>query len=553
MKRAQSIKYSLAALLFLTASVALSFANVHQTSALARSWTGGGDGLTFSDGQNWGTGVPQDGDTVTFDVSTLTSSKTLQNDLTGLQLDGITFTGALSGDNSWAYTISGNPITLSGNVTNTITGTNAGYATPSINTNLVLGANVSVSKVNLGNYDNSNTLNLSTYSLTVPAAGSCGTAIASNLSGTGSLIISGDPVSVTGTNTTYAGNISVTGRANIRATSFGTAAGTTTVSGSGRLAVINSTDVTLAEPFTLGGTGTFASNQNYYGGCGGSLPVAKTLTLTGGVTLTSDVAYNGENNLVVTEPFTANGHAFTVSSGVAGTVTTPSGSVEAPSETVQLDGDHDTQYETVQANQTAVLNGTRGGIGVSTKGTLKGTGTFEYGSIAPGGKIAPGNSPGTLTVLSDLTLYGTYEAEILNKDTYDKIIVATEPSSYDPLQLDSSTSTLSVILYDGWKVTQGDVFTIVDNRSNKPIEGTFSGLTEGAQLTVDGVTFSISYVGGDGNDVTLTALTSAVDPSAPNTGAMQFVRKNPALVAGLGIATAAVLFILAGRRRQTNN
>ena len=48
---------------------------------------------------------------------------------------------------------------------------------------------------------------------------------------------------------------------------------------------------------------------------------------------------------------------------------------------------------------------------------------------------------------------------------------------------------------------------IVSNVSANPISGTFAGLPEGATILIKGVQHRISYVGGSGNDVTLTALT----------------------------------------------
>ncbi|MEA2163511.1 MAG: hypothetical protein QOK37_1638 [Thermoanaerobaculia bacterium] len=51
------------------------------------------------------------------------------------------------------------------------------------------------------------------------------------------------------------------------------------------------------------------------------------------------------------------------------------------------------------------------------------------------------------------------------------------------------------------------VFKIIDNDGTDPVAGTFAGLPEGAEFASgNGQFFRISYVGGDGNDVTLTAL-----------------------------------------------
>src|SRR5262249_46327506 len=52
----------------------------------------------------------------------------------------------------------------------------------------------------------------------------------------------------------------------------------------------------------------------------------------------------------------------------------------------------------------------------------------------------------------------------------------------------------------------GSTFDILDDGSPSAIAGIFTGLPEGASIIVNGMTFQISYVGGDGNDVTLTRI-----------------------------------------------
>ena len=59
----------------------------------------------------------------------------------------------------------------------------------------------------------------------------------------------------------------------------------------------------------------------------------------------------------------------------------------------------------------------------------------------------------------------------------------------------------------------GTVFTIVDNDGTDAVTGTFTSLPEGAMFTSGGVDFQISYVGGTGNDITLTVRASTVATS----------------------------------------
>ncbi len=52
----------------------------------------------------------------------------------------------------------------------------------------------------------------------------------------------------------------------------------------------------------------------------------------------------------------------------------------------------------------------------------------------------------------------------------------------------------------------GNTFVIVANDGADAVTGTFAGLPEGATIVFNGATLQISYVGGTGNDITLTAL-----------------------------------------------
>lgn len=548
MKIAQKTKYAFAALLFTFATTVLSFANVQFASAASLTWTGAGDGTDFSDTANWNTGAaPQDGDVVTFSHTGLTESTVLNNDISGLSLDGINFTGTAS--NYYSYTIQGNDLTLNGNVTNTVSGARAGYVVPVIQADITLSTNVNVTKVGIG--VNGSSLNLGAHSLSYSGASDCGLDIRSNISGSGALNLTGTALNIRGTNTSFSGPINVSaGSVRASVAALGTSAGATTVSGSGELAIVHTSDASSAEPFTLGGSGSFSALQNFWG-CMGGMGDVSTLTLTGGVTLTSDMIYKGENNLTINNPYTANGHSFTVGGGVSGVLITPQGAAAAPEQTVPLDGDSSV-YVQIGKNQTGVLNGTRDSIGVTNGGVLKGTGTASNIWVDQTGKVAPGNSPGTMTVLEQFSLTGAYEAELLDATTYDQLIVGENYTGGGSAVTLNTGATLSTILYDGWKVATSDAFRIIDNRSSTAVSGTFSGLAEGAQFTVDGITFNITYVGGDGNDVVITALNAGTDPTPPNTGALQTIRKNPLVVAGLGIVTAALLFAVAMRRRQNS-
>jgi len=56
------------------------------------------------------------------------------------------------------------------------------------------------------------------------------------------------------------------------------------------------------------------------------------------------------------------------------------------------------------------------------------------------------------------------------------------------------------------RLSRGTVFTALDNTSDNPIAGTFINLPDGAIVNVNGNNLQASYEGGDGNDLTLTAV-----------------------------------------------
>ena len=148
-------------------------------------------------------------------------------------------------------------------------------------------------------------------------------------------------------------------------------------------------------------------------------------------------------------------------------------------------------------------------------------GTLQGGSMAKVGYIfaqtgtsvlAPGiNSPGMMhTNFLLLSSGNTVQIDLqgTTADTeYDQMVVCKSGS------VDLASATLS--LTSTITPASGTVFTIIDNQDNSlPIIGTFSGLAEGAVITLNGSTYQISYVGGTGNDVTLQVITLPSRPTS---------------------------------------
>ena len=192
---------------------------------------------------------------------------------------------------------------------------------------------------------------------------------------------------------------------------------------------------------------------------------------------------------------------------------------------------------------------------IDANGLLRGNGTVGSLYLTENGVVAPGNSPGKITVLETLSMVlgTTYQAEILNKDNYDQLVVGQDfedESNSGAVAVNIDKSTLSLSLLDGYEVHKGDTFTIIDNKSETAVKGTFDGLEEGAEVIIEGAVFKISYVGGDGNDVVLTAQNDSISPNAPNTGAKEIATK-PIMAAVAGIAAVA-LFALTSKRRAAS-
>ncbi|MEO6761779.1 MAG: hypothetical protein ABI220_05445 [Candidatus Saccharimonadales bacterium] len=323
--------------------------------------------------------------------------------------------------------------------------------------------------------------------------------------------------------TTYAGNISLAG---------GAGADTCGTPIDYQLAAYE--DTTLSGDISLGGS------TKYFVGDG------KTLTVSGAISGAGFSLTNSSNDYS-TGTF--------VNSSSSNNSDTPSGtnSVAVTTDPAITD-DQPTTDLTVTPKHIMTLDGSRQTVSVSSGGVLKGTGTAKSLYVNAGGTVAPGHSPGKLTVLTTLGLDGTYQAELKNATAgnYDQLVVgnAADTSGHDVTLGDGTTlPTLTVSLYDGASIKAGDNFTIIDNLSKTDVSGTFKDLAEGATFKVNDGVFKITYKGGDGNDVVLTAVTA---PKAPDTG-FALVSSNPMVTLGAVVVVAGVLLGLARRSHKSTS
>jgi streptogramin lyase len=157
---------------------------------------------------------------------------------------------------------------------------------------------------------------------------------------------------------------------------------------------------------------------------------------------------------------------------------------------------------TVPNNQVLSVDGTLGTAIANSGSTVQGNGTIFTLYVDGGAILAPGHSPGCLTT-NQLTMKGTYNAEISG---------ATACKSYDQIVAKESATLsgkLQLSLLDGFKPTASQAFTVISNTGTGKVNGTFAGLPEGSVVVAQDTLFNISYKGGDGNDVVLTAMANS--------------------------------------------
>ena len=200
---------------------------------------------------------------------------------------------------------------------------------------------------------------------------------------------------------------------------------------------------------------------------------------------------------------------------------------------------------TVSAGTLAV-NGSQPQSPVTVNGsaTLGGSGTV--GNIFVFGNLTPGNSPGTLTCSN--VAFNSSAA-----DYYVDLTGPTAGTDYDQLNVRGTNALASAVLHVNAAFTTpvaiGQKFIIISNDLADAITGTFNGLAEGASITAGSYQFTISYIGGTGNDVVLTltnvpgavvsaAVSSgngnhAIDPNECNTVSLVISNKSGALMSGI--------------------
>ncbi len=135
-------------------------------------------------------------------------------------------------------------------------------------------------------------------------------------------------------------------------------------------------------------------------------------------------------------------------------------------------------------------------------GTIAGAVTIGAGIPGNGAFLTPGptfGNPGTLTILGQLSFDSDGFFNVgFKREAADQVTA-------NGVTIDSQAQ-FAFFNSHGSILSAGTVLTLINNTAATPIAGEFENLPNGFVFTSGGNTFQVSYTGGDGNDLTLTAL-----------------------------------------------
>lgn len=342
---------------------------------------------------------------------------------------------------------------------------------------------------------------------TMTLTGTANTYDQTTASGGGTVIIAEDANLGTGTVSLDGGTLSVTGATTVdNAVALGAAHGT----------LSTSADVTLsgvlsgAGNLTKDGTGTLTlTGTNTYAGTttisGGTLSIAAdanlgggALTINGGtLTLSGSTSVDNAITLGASHGTLDNGANLTLTGVIsgAGNLTKTGAGTLTLTETNTYSG-----TTTVSAGTLAVDGAIGGGsVTIASGATLGGDGSVAGAvTVQSGATLAPGGSVGSLATGNlSLASGATLDMELNGLQagvTFDQIVVTGT--------VDLGGATLDTTF--GFTSALDNCFILIANDGTDAVTNTFDGLAEGALFNANGRTYKVSYVGGDGNDVSLT-------------------------------------------------
>jgi uncharacterized repeat protein (TIGR01451 family) len=293
--------------------------------------------------------------------------------------------------------------------------------------------------------------------------------------GTGGVVNAGGRLVLDGANT-FSGLVSVLDGTLVAShdAALGAVAAGTDVSPGATLVLTNGTD-TGAEPIEISGHGADSF---------GALQSPSGNTRAGDVTVVGPTTIGVASSTLVIGTLRGSGPLTLLGGGK-----------------LQVDSSFFTGNVTVEHGNLTWNASSQAFVTVEMEGWLRGIGTVASATVT-GGLVWPGSggAPGILNVFGQTTfLGGVFQVDLdgpVAGAGYGQL--ATGSLSLSP------TSTLLDIDLT-FAPSLGQVFRIIDVGGGA-VSGTFLNLPEGAIFLAEGFAWRISYVGGDGNDVTITVL-----------------------------------------------
>jgi autotransporter-associated beta strand protein len=249
--------------------------------------------------------------------------------------------------------------------------------------------------------------------------------------------------------------------------------------------------VLSGQSLLLGGTVTSSNTSGYNTitfAIGTAANAALATPASGGnltvgqITLQADLALSGAGNINITGTMSSTGNVTKSGTGV---VTLTAANTYTGSTTV--------------LNGALMVNGVQSSSSVTMVGGLLG-GVGTLGAVgAYSGAVSPGASTGILKTGSiNLGPETVFKVELNGPGS---------GNSYDQLNVTGSVDLNGAVLDAvlGYVPENLSQFTIIANDGTDTVAGTFAGRPQGSSLTIGSRPFTISYSGGTGNDVVLTA------------------------------------------------
>jgi fibronectin-binding autotransporter adhesin len=457
--------------------------------------TGGGTGnFTFTGANTFTAAITLDGGTLklgsatalgaTANTITVGNNTTATLDLNGQSIaNAVTIVGSGIGGNGALINSSGTAATLSGTLDGSNTPTIGGTGNITISGQIIAMGSSALTKVGSGTVFITN--NTNTYTRPTDIVGGVINIQAANALGntsSGTTVESGAALQIQGGITTAAEGLTLNG---------------TGVSNDGALRNILNNN-TYAGAIVLGSASRINSD-------------AGTLTLSGGITGAFALTIGGAGNTTVSSVIGPG--AGTVTKDGAGTLTLSGANTYTGTTTVS--------GGTLLVNNTSGSGTGTGAVTVNNSGTtLGGTGTISGTvTVNAAANIAPGNGGNTTAILQTgaLTLAATSNFRVDINGT-------TVGTGYDRLQVNTGAVAITssnLVVTVGTTLSVGQTFLILDKVAAGAITGTFAGIPQGGTVVgSNGTVFSVSYIGGNGNDIVLTVTSAVPEPGTWIGGAL---------------------------------